>query len=105
MANKNQEIKKQTVDIIITTAENIKYRNQFDDNISFQVVPIRIEWTENARITSRVIRSKNISEIFTGIGDQNLILIPGLVIHIPVIISGAINMYGNPPNGNTGNNF
>ena len=64
MAKENQKIKKQTVDIIIAPAENIKNRNQFDDNISFQVIPERIKWTEYAWITTWIIWSKNIGEIF-----------------------------------------
>ena len=46
MAEKNNEIEEQTVDIIIAAAENIKDRNQFDDNISLKVVPVRIKRTE-----------------------------------------------------------
>ena len=42
MSKKNDEIKKQAVDIVIATAEDIEYRNQFYNNIVFQVVPERI---------------------------------------------------------------
>ena len=47
MPKKNDVIKKQAVDIIIATAENIKDRNKLDNDISFQVVPVRIAGTEN----------------------------------------------------------
>ena len=42
MPKKYQKIKKQTIDIIIAPAKNIKKRNQFDHNVPFQVVPERI---------------------------------------------------------------
>ena len=67
MAEEDDEIKKQAVDIIIATTENIKHRNQFDNDISFQIVPVRIARTKNACITALIIRSKNIDEIFDGI--------------------------------------
>ena len=46
MAEENDEIKKQAVDVIITPAENIKYRNQLNHDIVFEVVPERIVGTE-----------------------------------------------------------
>ena len=42
MAKENQEVKEQTVDIIIAPAENIKNRNQFNDDIPREVFPERI---------------------------------------------------------------
>ena len=42
MAKKDDEIKKQAIDIIIAPAENIEYRNQFYNNIVFQIIPERI---------------------------------------------------------------
>lgn len=42
MPKENDEIKKQAIDIIIAPAENIKDRNQFNHNIPFQIVPVRI---------------------------------------------------------------
>lgn len=67
MPKENDEIKKQAVDIIIAPAENIEYRNQFDNNIPFQVVPVRIARTEHTTITTLVMGSKNIDEVFNGI--------------------------------------
>ena len=64
MPNENDEIEEQAVNIIIALAEDIKYRNQFDDDISFQVVPVGIARTENTCITSLVIGCKNIDEVF-----------------------------------------
>ena len=46
MAKENDEIKKQAVYVIIAPAENIKYRNQFNYDIVFEVVPERIVRTE-----------------------------------------------------------
>ena len=46
MPEKNDEIKKQAVDIIIAPAENIKKGNQFNHDIVFEVVPERIVGTE-----------------------------------------------------------
>ena len=68
MSEEDDEIKKQTVDIIIATAENIKDRNQFDDDITGQVIPVRIGGTKHTGIPTRIIRRKNIAEIFTGAG-------------------------------------
>ena len=42
MPEKDNKIEEQAVDIIIAAAEDIKDGNQFDNNVSFQVVPIRI---------------------------------------------------------------
>ena len=67
MAEEDNKIKKQAVDIIIATTEYIKHRNQFDHDISFQVVPVRIARTEHTTITFLVIGSKNIDQVFEGI--------------------------------------
>lgn len=40
MPEENKEIKEQAVYIIIAPAEDIKYRYQFDDDVSPQVVPV-----------------------------------------------------------------
>lgn len=105
MPEKNNEIEEQTIDIIIATAENIKDRNKFYNDITSQIVPVRIKWIENAGVAILVIGSKNITEVFAGIGEQKLVLFTGIIIHIPVIISGAVNMYRYPANGNTGKDF
>ena len=68
MSEEDDEIKKQTVDIIIATTENIKDRNQFDDDISRQVIPIGIIGTKHSVISSRIIRRKNIAEVFARAG-------------------------------------
>ena len=47
MAEEDDEIKKQAVDIIIATTKNIKDGNHFDYDISSQVVPIRIIRTKH----------------------------------------------------------
>ena len=67
MPKENDEIKKKAVDIIIAPAKNIEQRNQFDNDISFQVVPVRIARAKHARISALVIRSKNIDKVFDGI--------------------------------------
>ncbi len=105
MPKEDQEIKEQAVDIVIAAAENIKDRNQLNDDIAPQVIPVRIERTEYACIAVVVIRSKQICKVFNGVCKQQLIFVPGKIIGIPVIISGAINMYGDPANSNTGKYF
>lgn len=63
MSEKNDEIVKQTVDIVISSTEYIKNRDHFDHNITFQVVPVRIARTEHTSISILVIRSKNIDKV------------------------------------------
>ena len=63
VAEENNKVEEQAVDIIITPAENIEERNQFDEDIPFQVIPERIERTEQSAITTRVIRCEYISEV------------------------------------------
>ena len=101
MAKKNDEIEKKAVDIIIAAAEDIKDGYQFDNDISFQVVPIRIAWTEHTGIAALVIGCKNIDEVFAGIFMQQLVFFPRKIIYVPVIISGPINMDRDPANCNT----
>lgn len=43
MPKENEEIKKQTIDIVISPAEKIKDRNNFDQDISLKVVPKRVK--------------------------------------------------------------
>ena len=105
MPEKNDEIKEQAVNIIIAQAKNIEDGNHFDNDISFQVVPVRITGTEYTCIPTLVIRSKNIDEIFAGICMQQLVLFPCKIIHIPIIISSTINMYRYPANSNTSKNL
>jgi hypothetical protein len=97
---KYQEIVKQTVDIIVAMTENIKYRDQFDHDIPFQIVPVRIAISENSCIAPFITGGKNVGKIFPGVGKQELIFFPGVIIGIPVVVAGAINMYRNPANGN-----
>lgn len=105
MTKEDQEVKEQAVDIIIAPAENIENRNEFDDDISFKVVPKRIYGTEKTGITIRVTGSKNISEIFRGVIHQELVFFPGLCIHVPIIISSSVKMQRQPANSNTGNDL
>ena len=63
MPEENDEIKKQAVDIIIAPAENIKHRNQFDHNISFQVVPVRIKRAEEISPSPGIRIIKDIGKI------------------------------------------
>ncbi len=48
MSKEDEEVKEQTVDIIITPAENIKKGNQFNDDIFPQVIPKGIRRTKHA---------------------------------------------------------
>lgn len=105
MPEKDDEIKKQAVDIIIAPAEYIKDRYQFDNDISFQVVPVRIARTEHAGIAPLVIGCKNIDEVFEGVCLQQPVFFPGKIIGIPVIISGTVNMDRYPANGNASKDF
>ena len=41
MPKKTEKIKKYTVDIIVSTADDIKYSEEFNDNICLQVIPVR----------------------------------------------------------------
>lgn len=47
MPKENQEIKKQTIDVVIAPAKNIKYRNEFNNEISSQIIPVGIVRAEH----------------------------------------------------------
>jgi hypothetical protein len=68
MTKEDEKVKEQAVDIIIAATENIKHRDQFDDEIILEVVPERSKGIEETSITPCVTRPVYIAEIFPGIG-------------------------------------
>ena len=43
MPEENKKVEEEAVDIIITSTENVKDRDQFNDKIVLQVIPKRLE--------------------------------------------------------------
>jgi hypothetical protein len=92
MSEENKEIKEQAIYIVIAPAEDIEYRYQFDNDVSTQVVPVRIIGIEQTGIPIGVTGRKQVGEIFTRVCDHEPVFIPCFPVNIPVIISGTIKM-------------
>lgn len=97
MTEEDKKIEEKTIDIIIAPAQDVEQREQLDDHIPPQVVPIRIMRTEHTAIASFVSRSKQVGKIGPGIVQQQLVFIPGFPVEIPVVVGAAVIMNRYPP--------
>jgi hypothetical protein len=58
---------KDNIDIIIPEAENIKDRQQFDENISLEIIPVGIIGPKELCYASLIRITKKIHQVFMGI--------------------------------------